>query len=68
MPSYQPIELLWQHGKHYVSMSYKGKKTIQEVHRQIRLGWYGDPAWDGQEEGVESSGLQQVGGPCHQGN
>lgn len=41
-PSFQPIELFWQHGKHDTSMMYKGKRSMKEAHEQVRLGWYGD--------------------------
>lgn len=32
-------------------MRYRGKRTMQDVHEQVRLGWYGDPTWDRQEGG-----------------
>lgn len=57
MPSFQPVELFWQHGKHYVSMMYKDNQNLKKVHKQIRLGWYGDSTWDGQEGGAGSCGL-----------
>lgn len=60
MPSFQPIELFWQHGKHYVSMMYKGKRNMKDVHSQMRKGWYGDPTWDGQEGGWKPADCSQL--------
>ncbi|CAN0419128.1 unnamed protein product [Ectocarpus fasciculatus] len=51
MPSFQPIELFWQHGKQYVSLSFELKRKMREVWVQIRRGWYGDKEWSGQEGG-----------------
>ena len=51
MPSFQPIELFWQHGKQYVSFKFETGRTIKQVWEQIRLGWYGDPSWAGQPGG-----------------
>lgn len=42
MPSFQPIELFWQHGKHYVSFNYHTKRNMVEVWQQVRKGWYGE--------------------------
>ncbi|CAN0312171.1 unnamed protein product [Ectocarpus sp. 4 AP-2014] len=51
MPSFQPIELFWQHGKQYVSFNFKTKRTMAEVWAQVRKGWYGDLTWEGQKGG-----------------
>ena len=51
MPSFQPIELFWQHGKQYVSFRCTAMRRIDDVWDQIRKGWYGDPEWDGQTGG-----------------
>lgn len=51
MPSFQPIELFWQHGKQYVSFNYKTGRKMVEVWEQVRKGWYGDAEWGGQEGG-----------------
>ena len=51
MPSFQPIELFWKHGKQYVSFKFETGRTIKRVWEQIRLGWYGDPSWAGQPGG-----------------
>lgn len=47
MPSFQPIELFWQHGKQYVSFRFDTKRKIDGIWEQIRKGWYGDPEWRG---------------------
>lgn len=47
MPGFQPIELFWQHGKHYVSREYFKGRTMRQVWAQLRLGWYGDRKWQG---------------------
>lgn len=60
MPSFQPIELFWQHGKHYISMMYKGKQNMKDVHSQMRKGWYGDPTWDGQVGGWKPADCAQL--------
>ncbi|CAB1117802.1 unnamed protein product [Ectocarpus sp. CCAP 1310/34] len=36
MPSFQPIELFWQHGKQYVSLNFELKRKMREVWVQIR--------------------------------
>ncbi|CAB1118710.1 unnamed protein product [Ectocarpus sp. CCAP 1310/34] len=55
MPTFQPIELFWQHGKHYVSIHFEKGRTMLDVWRRIRLGWYGNPEWDGQEGGWKTA-------------
>ena len=60
IPSFQPIELFWQHGKHYVSMMYKGKRTMKDVRSQMRKSWYGDPIRDGQEGGWKPTDCAQL--------
>ncbi|CAB1108333.1 unnamed protein product [Ectocarpus sp. CCAP 1310/34] len=55
MPTFQPIELFWQHGKHYVSIHFEKGRNMLDVWKQIRLGWYGDPEWDGQERGWKAA-------------
>lgn len=55
MPTFQPIELFWQHGKHYVSIHFEKGRNMLDVWKQIRLGWYGDPEWDGQEGGWKAA-------------
>ena len=66
MPSFPPIELFWQHGKHYyVSMMYKGKRCMKDVHSQMRKGRYGDPAWHGQLGGWKPGRLRAIGAPCY---
>ena len=42
MPTIQPIELFWQHGKAYVSFNFEMGRKMHEVWEHIRLGWYGD--------------------------
>ena len=51
MPSFQPIELFWQHGKQYVSFKFETGGTIKQVWEQIRFCWYGGPSWAGQPGG-----------------
>lgn len=60
MPSFQPIELFWQHGKHYVSFNYATKRTMKDVYVQIREGWYGNPKWTGQEGGWKEANCQRL--------
>lgn len=55
MPTFQPIELFWQHGKHYVSIHFEKGRNMLDVWRQIRLGWYGDPKWGGQKGGWKAA-------------
>ena len=51
MPSFQPIELFWAHGKRYVSLNFQLKRKMSEVWEQLRKGFYGDSEWKGQEGG-----------------
>ncbi|CAN0587389.1 unnamed protein product, partial [Ectocarpus sp. 12 AP-2014] len=37
MPTFQPIELFWQHGKHYVSIHFEKGRNMLDVWKQIRL-------------------------------
>ncbi|CAB1120820.1 unnamed protein product [Ectocarpus sp. CCAP 1310/34] len=55
MPTFQPIELFWQHGKQYVSIHFEKGRNMLDVGKQTRLGWYGDPEWDGQEGGWKAA-------------
>ena len=49
MPTFQPIELFWQHGKQYVSSNFETKRNMAQVWEQVRKGWYEDSTWEGQE-------------------
>ena len=49
MPTFQPIEPFWKHGKQYVSFSFETKRNMAQVWEQVRKGWYGDSTWEGQE-------------------
>ena len=68
MPTFQPTELFWQHGKHYVSFNFETKRNMMQVLEQVRKGWYGDSAWAGQRGRLESGQPYQLGGTCHQGD
>lgn len=35
MPIFQPMELFWQHGRHFVSIRFKDKGAMKEVHGQV---------------------------------
>lgn len=49
MPSFDPIELFWQHGKQFVSLRYTTMRRIDELWDQVSVkGWQGDPEWDGE--------------------
>ncbi|CAB1103515.1 unnamed protein product [Ectocarpus sp. CCAP 1310/34] len=60
MPSFQPIELFWQHGKQYVSLNFELKRKMREVWVQIRKGWYGDKEWPGQEGGWKAADCSKL--------
>ncbi|CAM9976181.1 unnamed protein product [Ectocarpus sp. 8 AP-2014] len=60
MPSFQPIELFWQHGKQYVSLNFELKRKMREVWVQIRKGWYGDKEWPGQEGGWKAANCSKL--------
>ena len=47
MPSFQPIEPFWAHGKRYVSLNFKLKHKISEVWEQLRKDFCGDSEWKG---------------------
>ena len=68
MPSFQPIELFWQHGKQYVSFKFETGRTIKQVWEQIRLGWYGDPSWAGQPGGWKPANCGNLVQACHWGD
>ena len=57
MPTFQPIELFWQHGKAYVSINFQKGRTMAEVWERIRLGLVRLPGMDRAGGGVESSRL-----------
>ncbi|CAM9893781.1 unnamed protein product [Sphacelaria rigidula] len=38
VPSFQPIEFFWQHGKQYVSFRFDTKRKIDGIWEQIRNG------------------------------
>lgn len=42
MPSFQPIELFWQHSKQFASFMYAAGRKVEEVWEKVRLGWCGD--------------------------
>lgn len=46
MPQFQLIELVWQHGEHYVSRNYSKGWAMNQVWDQWSKGWYGDPKWE----------------------
>ena len=60
MPSFQPIELFWQHGKQYVSLNFELGRKMHEVWRQIRKGWYGDKDWKGKEGGWQAADCSKL--------
>ncbi|CAB1106130.1 unnamed protein product [Ectocarpus sp. CCAP 1310/34] len=60
MPSFQPIELFWQHGKQYVSLKFELKRKMREVWVPIRKGWYGDKEWPGQEGGWKAANCSKL--------
>lgn len=60
MPTFQPIELFWQHGKQYVSLNFELKRNMQEVWVQIRKGWYGDAEWAGQKGGWKAADCSKL--------
>lgn len=51
MPTFQPIELFSQHGKHFVSFNHETKCNMMQVWGQIQKERYGDSTWAGQEGG-----------------
>ncbi|CAB1108447.1 unnamed protein product [Ectocarpus sp. CCAP 1310/34] len=65
MPTFHPIELFWQHGKHYVSIHFEKGRNMLDVWKQIRLGWYGDPGLGGQEGGWKVANCGTLVGACH---
>lgn len=58
MPSFQPIELFWAHGKNYVSKQFHKDRKLHEVYHQIRQGWYGNKDWPGQEGGWKEANCE----------
>ncbi|CAB1121123.1 unnamed protein product [Ectocarpus sp. CCAP 1310/34] len=60
MPSFQPIEIFWQHGKQHVSLNFELKREMREVWVQIRKGWYGDKEWPGQEGGWKAADCSKL--------
>ncbi|CAN0594969.1 unnamed protein product, partial [Laminaria digitata] len=60
MPTFQPIELFWQHGKQYVSFNFETKRNMAQVWEQVRKGWYGDRGWKGQEGGWKAANCSKL--------
>lgn len=60
MPSFQPIELFWQHDKQYASFDYDTKRAIKQVWEQVWKGWYGDEKWEGQDGGWKPADCGKV--------
>ena len=60
IPSLQPIELFWLHGKQYASFNSKTRRALAEAWEKVRRWWYGDPMWEGQEEGCEPADCSKL--------
>lgn len=61
MPTFQPIELFWQHGKQYVSFNFETKrKNMAQVWEQVRKGCYGDSTWGGQKGGWKAANCSKL--------
>ena len=45
MPSFQPIELLWAHGKRHVGINFQLKRKMSEDWTQLLKGFYADSEW-----------------------
>lgn len=63
MPSFQQIEIFWQHGKQYVSLNAKAGRTKKEIWEQVRLGCYGHTTWTGQVGGWKAANCADL--VCH---
>ena len=40
-PQFQPIELVWRHGKGYAASQWSAGRSLKETYEDLCAGWYG---------------------------